>query len=241
MGALATVPRHGDTPAPIEGLDYQRRRARGLSAASRRGYAAALSELDVRQVVDGDEVLAWIDSWGSKNEREQPRSSGSSSRRAPQGICMLFPTLLQQDRTEILHFSNGQASHARILPEQERDFPLTTRTCPSAPRRGRQLRMCYGQRSAANEAGLPSEERTFIRARRRPRGGTLRGWAGRDRTRPRRETVPKRGKHLSDYPVVRTLKLVLTTRRILGSRQRERMTVRVGHPRWLFVGPELIS
>ncbi|MEY6431231.1 CopG family ribbon-helix-helix protein [Thioalkalicoccus limnaeus] len=33
----------------------------------------ALSELDAGQVVDGDEVLAWIDSWGSKNEREPSR------------------------------------------------------------------------------------------------------------------------------------------------------------------------
>lgn len=33
----------------------------------------ALAELDAGQVVDGDEVLAWIDSWGSKNKRESPR------------------------------------------------------------------------------------------------------------------------------------------------------------------------
>ena len=33
----------------------------------------ALAELDAAQVVDGDEVLAWIDSWGSENEREPPR------------------------------------------------------------------------------------------------------------------------------------------------------------------------
>ena len=33
----------------------------------------ALAELDAGQVVDGDEVLAWIDSWGSENEREPPR------------------------------------------------------------------------------------------------------------------------------------------------------------------------
>jgi predicted transcriptional regulator len=33
----------------------------------------ALAELDAGQVVDGDEVLAWIDSWGSDNEREPPR------------------------------------------------------------------------------------------------------------------------------------------------------------------------
>jgi predicted transcriptional regulator len=32
-----------------------------------------LAELDAGQVVDGDEVLAWIDSWGSENEREPPR------------------------------------------------------------------------------------------------------------------------------------------------------------------------
>jgi predicted transcriptional regulator len=33
----------------------------------------ALAELDAGQVVEGDEVLAWIDSWGSENEREPPR------------------------------------------------------------------------------------------------------------------------------------------------------------------------
>ena len=33
----------------------------------------AMAELDAGQVVDGDEVLAWIDSWGSENELEPPR------------------------------------------------------------------------------------------------------------------------------------------------------------------------
>jgi predicted transcriptional regulator len=33
----------------------------------------ALAELEAGQVVDGDEVLAWIDSWGSDEEREPPR------------------------------------------------------------------------------------------------------------------------------------------------------------------------
>mgnify|MGYP001822237590 FL=1 len=33
----------------------------------------ALAELEAGQVVDGDEVLAWIDSWGSEHEREPPR------------------------------------------------------------------------------------------------------------------------------------------------------------------------
>jgi len=33
----------------------------------------ALAELDAGQVVDGDEVLAWIDSWGSDKEVEPPR------------------------------------------------------------------------------------------------------------------------------------------------------------------------
>ncbi len=33
----------------------------------------ALAELEAGQVVDGDEVLAWIDSWGSESEREPPR------------------------------------------------------------------------------------------------------------------------------------------------------------------------
>jgi predicted transcriptional regulator len=32
----------------------------------------ALAELDAGLVVDGDEVLAWIDSWGSESEREPP-------------------------------------------------------------------------------------------------------------------------------------------------------------------------
>jgi predicted transcriptional regulator len=33
----------------------------------------ALAELDAGQLVDGEDVLAWIDSCGSKNEREPPR------------------------------------------------------------------------------------------------------------------------------------------------------------------------
>ena len=33
----------------------------------------ALAELDAGLVVDGDEVLAWIDSWGSEKELEPPR------------------------------------------------------------------------------------------------------------------------------------------------------------------------
>ncbi|TVQ85799.1 MAG: ribbon-helix-helix protein, CopG family [Chromatiaceae bacterium] len=33
----------------------------------------ALAELDAGQVVDGDEVLAWIGSWGSDKELEPPR------------------------------------------------------------------------------------------------------------------------------------------------------------------------
>ncbi len=33
----------------------------------------ALAELDAGQVIDGDEVLAWIDSWGSDKEHEPPR------------------------------------------------------------------------------------------------------------------------------------------------------------------------
>lgn len=33
----------------------------------------ALAELDAGQVVDGDEVLARIDSWGSEKELEPPR------------------------------------------------------------------------------------------------------------------------------------------------------------------------
>lgn len=33
----------------------------------------ALAELDAGQVVDGDEMLAWIDSWGSDKELEPPR------------------------------------------------------------------------------------------------------------------------------------------------------------------------
>jgi predicted transcriptional regulator len=33
----------------------------------------ALAESDAGQVVDGDEVLVWIDSWGSEHEHEPPR------------------------------------------------------------------------------------------------------------------------------------------------------------------------
>ena len=33
----------------------------------------ALAELEAGQVVDGEEVLAWVDSWGTENEREPPR------------------------------------------------------------------------------------------------------------------------------------------------------------------------
>jgi predicted transcriptional regulator len=33
----------------------------------------ALAELDAGQVVDGEEVLAWIDSWGSDKELKPPR------------------------------------------------------------------------------------------------------------------------------------------------------------------------
>jgi predicted transcriptional regulator len=32
----------------------------------------ALAELEAGQVVDGEEVLAWIDIWGAENEREPP-------------------------------------------------------------------------------------------------------------------------------------------------------------------------
>ena len=33
----------------------------------------ALAELDAGQVIDGEDVLAWIYSWGSEHEREPPR------------------------------------------------------------------------------------------------------------------------------------------------------------------------
>ncbi len=33
----------------------------------------ALNDLDAGRLVDGDEVLAWLDSWGSDNESEPPR------------------------------------------------------------------------------------------------------------------------------------------------------------------------
>ena len=32
----------------------------------------ALAEVDGGQVIEGDEVLAWIDGWGSDNEQEPP-------------------------------------------------------------------------------------------------------------------------------------------------------------------------
>jgi predicted transcriptional regulator len=37
------------------------------------GTREALAELEAGQVIDGGEVLAWIDSWGSDEEREPPR------------------------------------------------------------------------------------------------------------------------------------------------------------------------
>ncbi|WP_295880404.1 CopG family ribbon-helix-helix protein [uncultured Thiohalocapsa sp.] len=33
----------------------------------------ALAELEAGSLVDGDDVLAWLDSWGSDNELEPPR------------------------------------------------------------------------------------------------------------------------------------------------------------------------
>lgn len=33
----------------------------------------ALAELDAGELIDGDEALAWLDSWGTDNERERPR------------------------------------------------------------------------------------------------------------------------------------------------------------------------
>jgi predicted transcriptional regulator len=33
----------------------------------------ALADLDGGRLVDGDQVLAWIDSWGADNELEPPR------------------------------------------------------------------------------------------------------------------------------------------------------------------------
>lgn len=33
----------------------------------------ALAELDAGNLVDGDEVLAWIDTWGSDDELQPPR------------------------------------------------------------------------------------------------------------------------------------------------------------------------
>jgi predicted transcriptional regulator len=33
----------------------------------------ALAELEVGDLVEGDEILAWLDSWGTSDEREPPR------------------------------------------------------------------------------------------------------------------------------------------------------------------------
>jgi predicted transcriptional regulator len=33
----------------------------------------ALAELDAGELIDGDEVLTWLDSWGTDHEREPPR------------------------------------------------------------------------------------------------------------------------------------------------------------------------
>lgn len=34
---------------------------------------AALSEVEAGDLIDGEEVLAWLDSWGTEQEREPPR------------------------------------------------------------------------------------------------------------------------------------------------------------------------
>jgi predicted transcriptional regulator len=34
---------------------------------------AALGELEAGKLIDGDEVLAWLDSWGTDHERQPPR------------------------------------------------------------------------------------------------------------------------------------------------------------------------
>lgn len=33
----------------------------------------ALAELDAGELVDGDDVLAWVESWGTDHERKPPR------------------------------------------------------------------------------------------------------------------------------------------------------------------------
>ena len=51
-----------------EYLERENQRARRLE-----GTQQALAELEAGELIDGDKVLAWLDSWGTDPEREPPR------------------------------------------------------------------------------------------------------------------------------------------------------------------------
>ena len=51
-----------------EYLEREERRARRLVETR-----DALADLEAGELIEGDEVLDWLDSWGSADEREPPR------------------------------------------------------------------------------------------------------------------------------------------------------------------------
>lgn len=51
-----------------EYLEREDQRARRLDETKQ-----ALAEMEAGELIDGDEVLTWLDSWGSDPEREPPR------------------------------------------------------------------------------------------------------------------------------------------------------------------------
>lgn len=51
-----------------EYLEREERRVQRLGETQ-----AALAELEAGDLIEGDEVLAWLDSWGTDREREPPR------------------------------------------------------------------------------------------------------------------------------------------------------------------------
>ena len=51
-----------------EYLEREERRSRRLEETRE-----ALADLEAGELIEGDEVLDWLDSWGSADEREPPR------------------------------------------------------------------------------------------------------------------------------------------------------------------------
>ncbi len=51
-----------------EYLEREERRVQRLGETQ-----AALADLEAGDLIEGDEVLAWLDSWGTDREREPPR------------------------------------------------------------------------------------------------------------------------------------------------------------------------